>query len=175
MSGTFVRVISLPAGPPFLQLGPSQWSLYCKVQTKNMYYFEVVLGLNQKFGHHCHRWNLFFNCPFFPVRGIDMKLYITWINNHLIMQFELHKKPMRLSNDQIYFAATHLKVQWLKFRSKILSVAKIHFRLSCFSSFVIIHREYTMQSTYFNKKRDKASIEHIAKATQSLKCNRQVK
>ena len=41
--------------------------------------------------------------------------------------------------------ATHLKVQLTEFCSKILSVAKIHFLLSCFSSCVILHSEYTTQ------------------------------
>ena len=70
--------------------------------------------------------------------------------------------------------ATHLKVRRTEFCSKIPSVAKIHFWLSCFPSCVILHREYTAQQSNQHTsiiEGEKVTIKHIAMATQSLKCD----
>ena len=71
--------------------------------------------------------------------------------------------------------ATHLKVRRTEFCSKIPSVAKIQFWLFCFPRCVILHREYTaQQSNQHTSKiegKNKVTIERIAMATQSLKCD----
>ena len=54
--------------------------------------------------------------------------------------------------------ATHLKVRRMEFCSKILYVAKIHFRLSYFSGRVILHWEYTTQwSNQHSSRKEKMS------------------
>ena len=68
-------------------------------------------------------------------------MYITWINN----QCTLWKHQWGTAMIKHITIATHLKVQRTEFCSKILSVTKIHFRLSCFSSCVILYREFTTQ------------------------------
>ena len=92
-----------------------------------------------KIGHHCDGWNFFFQLSFFSSHKPRHFMYITWINNHCTPQ----KQQWGAAMIKHVTVATHLKVRQMEFCSKIPSISKIHFRLSCFSSCVILHREYT--------------------------------
>ena len=103
-----------------------------------------------KIGHHCDGRNFSSQLSFLSSQKPKHFIYITWINNHCPPQ----KHQWGAAMIKHVTVATHLKVRRTEFWSKILSVPKIHFRLSCFSSCVILHRAYytIKQPTYFNKK-----------------------
>ena len=88
-----------------------------------------------KIGHHCDGRNFFFQLSFLSSQKPRHFMYITWINNRCTPQ--KHQRGAAMIKHVT--VATHLKVRRTEFCSKIPSVAKIHFRLSCFSSCVILH------------------------------------
>ena len=94
-----------------------------------------------KIGHQCDGWNFFFQLSFLSSQKSRHFMYITWINNHCTPQ----KHQWGAAMIKHVTVASHLQVRRTEFCFKIPSVAKIHFRLSCLSSCVILHREYTTQ------------------------------
>ena len=97
------------------------------------------MGLQQwaksKIGHHCEGRNFFFQLSFLSSQKPRHFMYIKWINNHCTPQ--KHQRSAAMIKHVTI--ATHLKVRRTEFCSKIPSVAKIHFLLSCLSSCVILH------------------------------------
>ena len=92
-----------------------------------------------KIGHHCDGRNFFFQLSFLSSQK-PRHLY------HIDKQ-PLHsaETPVRCRHDQTRYRGNTFKSE--EFCSKIPSVAKIHFWLSCFPSCVILHREYTAQQS----------------------------
>ena len=116
-----------------------------KIWWKEMHKKWYTLGntvrtwAKSKIGHHCDGRNFFSQLSFLSSQKPRHFMYITWINNHCTLQ----KHQWGAAMIKHVTVETHLKVRRTEFCSKILSVGKIHFRLSCFSSCVILHREYT--------------------------------
>ena len=105
---------------------------------------HMALGAKSKIGHHCDGWNFFFQLSFLSGQKPRHFMYITWINNHCTPQ--KHQRGTAMTKHVT--VATHLKVRRTEFCSKIPSVAKIHFWLSCFS----YTEGHIKQPTYFSKK-----------------------
>ena len=95
-------------------------------------------NIKSKIGHHCDGWNFFFQLSFLSSQKPRHFMYIIWINNHCTPQ--KHQRGTAMTKHVT--VATHLKVRRTEFCSKIPSVAKIHFWLSCFSSCVILQWGY---------------------------------
>ena len=106
-------------------------------QLKNLEAYRA----KSKIGHHCDGRNFFFQLSFLSSQMPRHFMYIIWINNHCTPQ----KHQWGAAMIKHVTVATHLKVRRTEFCSNIPSISKIHFRLSCFSSCVNLHREYTTQ------------------------------
>ena len=72
----------------------------------------------------------FFQLSFLSSQKPGHFMYITWINNHCTPQ----KHQWSAAMIKHITVATHLKVRRTEFCSKIPSITKINFRLSCLSS-----------------------------------------
>ena len=101
---------------------------------------EKCSWAKSKISHHCDGRNFFFQLSFLSSQKARHFMYITWVNNHCTPQ-----KHQRHSHDQQVTIGTHLKVRQTEFCAKIPSVAKTHFRLSCFSCCVFYTESVTTQ------------------------------
>ena len=83
-----------------------------------------------KIGHHCDGRNFFFQLSFISSQKPGHFMYITSINNHCTPQ--KHQRGAAMIKHVTI--ATHLIVWRTEFCSKIPSVSKIRFWVSCFLS-----------------------------------------
>ena len=113
---------------------------------------SISMGAKSKIGHHCDGQNFFFQLSLCSCQELkNFMTHITWTNNQCTPQ--THQRGATIIKH--ITVATHLEVPQMEFCTEILSVARTHFQLSCFSSCVILHLRlhYTIkQATYFNKK-----------------------